>query len=167
MSAAIGKLMFDETAVRALALSGAILLLLARLGLRSSEVVFLELDDIDWKDGSLRVHGKGGRLVQLPLPKDVGEAIAAYLQHGRPRSTSRRVFLRAKAPIRGFLGPSAVGTIVRHALLRAGIDAPTTGAHQFRHGLATEMLRHGVSTPERNCIGGPEQNCITTGLALR
>ena len=76
----------------------AILLLLARLGLRSSEVVFLELDDIDWKDGSLRVHGKGGRLVQLPLPKDVGEAIAAYLQHGRPRSTSRRVFLRAKAP---------------------------------------------------------------------
>jgi site-specific recombinase XerC len=92
----------------------AILLLLARLGLRSSEVVFLELDDIDWKDGSLSVHGKGGRLVQLPLPKDVGEAIAAYLQHGRPRRTSRRVFLRAKAPIRGFLGPSAVGTIVRN-----------------------------------------------------
>ena len=147
----------------------AILLLLARLGLRSSEVVFLELDDIDWKDGSLRVHGKGGRLVQLPLPKDVGEAIAAYLQHGRPRSTSRRVFLRAKAPIRGFLGPSAVGTIVRHALLRAGIDAPTTGAHQFRHGLATEMLRHGASLSEISELLGhrsPETTKIYTKVDL-
>ena len=147
----------------------AILLLLARLGLRSSEVVFLELDDIDWKDGSLRVHGKGGRLVQLPLPKDVGEAIAAYLQHGRPRSTSRRVFLRAKAPIRGFLGPSAVGTIVRHALLRAGIDAPTTGAHQFRHGLATEMLRQGASLSEISELLGhrsPETTKIYTKVDL-
>ena len=147
----------------------AILLLLARLGLRSSEVVLLELDDIDWKDGSLRVHGKGGRLVQLPLPKDVGEAIAAYLQHGRPRSTSRRVFLRAKAPIRGFLGPSAVGTIVRHALLRAGIDAPTTGAHQFRHGLATEMLRHGASLSEISELLGhrsPETTKIYTKVDL-
>jgi len=147
----------------------AILLLLARLGLRSSEVVFLELDDIDWKDGSLRVHGKGGRLVQLPLPKEVGEAIAAYLQHGRPRSTSRRVFLRAKAPIRGFLGPSAVGTIVRHALLRAGIDAPTTGAHQFRHGLATEMLRQGASLSEIGELLGhrsPETTKIYTKVDI-
>jgi site-specific recombinase XerD len=147
----------------------AILLLLARLGLRSSEVVFLELDDIDWKDGSLSVHGKGGRLVQLPLPKDVGEAIAAYLQHGRPRSTSRRVFLRVKAPIRGFLGPSAVGTIVRHALLRAGIDAPTSGAHQFRHGLATEMLRHGASLSEIGELLGhrsPETTKIYTKVDI-
>jgi integrase/recombinase XerD len=147
----------------------AILLLLARLGLRSSEVVFLELDDIDWKNGSLNVHGKGGRLIQLPLPKDVGEAIAAYLQHGRPRSTSRRVFLRAKAPIRGFLGPSAVGTIVRRALLRAGIDAPTTGAHQFRHGLATEMLRHGASLSEIGELLGhrsPETTKIYTKVDI-
>lgn len=147
----------------------AILFLLARLGLRSSEVVFLELDDIDWKDGSLSVHGKGGRLVQLPLPKDVGEAIAAYLQHGRPRSTSRRVFLRVKAPIRGFRGPSAVGTIVRHALLRAGIDAPTTGAHQFRHGLATEMLRHGASLGEIGELLGhrsPETTKIYTKVDI-
>jgi len=126
----------------------AILLLLARLGLRSGEVVFLELDDIDWKDGSFSVRGKGGRRFQLPLPADVGEAIVAYVRHGRPASNSRRVFLRAKAPFRGLLGPSAVGSIVRHALLRAGIDAPTTGAHQFRHGLATEMLRHGASLSE-------------------
>lgn len=148
----------------------AILLLLARLGLRSSEVAFLELEDIDWKGGSLSVRGKGGRRrVQLPLPTDVGEAIVAYLQYGRPHGVSRRVFLRAKAPIRGFLGPSAVGTIVRHALLRAGIDAPTTGAHQFRHGLATEMLRQGASLSE---IGGllghrsPETTKIYTKVDL-
>jgi site-specific recombinase XerD len=147
----------------------AILLLLARLGLRASEVVLLELDDIDWKDGSLSARGKGGRLVQLPLPKDVGEAIAAYLQQGRPRSTSRRVFLRVKAPIRGFLGPSAIGTIVRHALLRAGIDAPTTGAHQFRHGLATEMLRHGASLSEIGELLGhrsPETTKIYTKVDI-
>ncbi len=123
----------------------AILLLLARLGLRSGEVAFLELEDIDWESGCLSVHGKCGRRTQLPLPEDVGEAIVAYLRHGRPRSTSRRVFLRARAPVRGFLTQCAVGTIVRHALLRAGIEAPTTGAHQFRHGLATEMLRQGAS----------------------
>jgi len=126
----------------------AILLLLARLGLRSSEVAFLELDDIDWQAASLSVRGKAGRRTQLPLPAQVGEAIVAYLRHGRPRSASRRVFLRARAPNRGFLGPCAVGSIVRHALQRAGIDAPSTGAHQFRHGLATEMLRRGASLSE-------------------
>jgi site-specific recombinase XerD len=123
----------------------AILLLLARLGLRSGEVAFLELDDIDWKAGCLSVHGKSGRRTQLPMPQDVGEAIVAYLRHGRPSCTSRRVFLRARAPIRGFATQCAVGTIVREALLRAGIEAPTTGAHQFRHGLATQMLRQGAS----------------------
>jgi site-specific recombinase XerD len=132
----------------------AILLLLARLGLRSGEVAFLDLDDIDWEAGSLSVHGKGGRRTQLPLPADVGEAIVAYLRHGRPRSTSRRVFLRARAPIRGFLGPCAVGSIVQHALQRAGIDAPTMGAHQFRHGLATEMLRQGASLAEIGALLG-------------
>ena len=147
----------------------AILLLLARLGLRSGEVVFLELDDINWKDGSFSVRGKGGRRFQLPLPADVGEAIVAYVRHGRPTSNSRRVFLRAKAPFRGFLGPSAVGSIVRHALLRAGIDAPTTGAHQFRHGLATEMLRHGASLREIGELLGhrsPETTKIYTKVDL-
>ncbi len=126
----------------------AILLLLARLGLRSGEVAFLELDDIDWNVGQLRVCGKSGQRNELPLPIEVGEAIAAYLRQGRPYSTSRRVFLRAKAPIRGFRGPCGVGCIVRHSLQRAGINAPTTGAHQFRHGLATEMLRQGASLGE-------------------
>jgi integrase/recombinase XerD len=148
----------------------AVLLLLARLGLRASEVVFLTLDDIDWKDGSMSVHGKGGRLLQLPLPKDVGEAIAAYLQRGRPHCTSRRVFLRAKAPFRGFQDQRTVGTIVRHAVLRAGIDAPTTGAHQFRHGLATEMLRQGASLSDIGELLGhrsPETTKIYTKVDLK
>jgi len=126
----------------------AILLLLARLGLRAGEIVSLELDDIDWNAGSLSVRGKGGRRTQLPMPKDVGDAIVAYLQYGRPSTPCRRVFLRAKAPVRGFLGPSAVSTVVRHALVRAAVQTPTRGAHQFRHGLASEMLRHGASFAE-------------------
>jgi integrase/recombinase XerD len=126
----------------------AILLLLARLGLRSGEVTFLELDDIDWNTGTLSVRGKSGRRGELPLPAEVGEAIAAYLRRGRPQSTNRRVFLRAKAPIRGFRGASGVGSIVRHCILRAGLDTPTYGAHQFRHGLATELLRQGASLGE-------------------
>jgi len=126
----------------------AILLVLARLGLRASELVRLELDDIDWDGGQVSVRGKGGYRTALPLPADVGEAIAAYLQHGRPPSTCRRVFLRARAPIRGFRGPSAIASVVRDALVRAGVSAPTKGAHQFRHGLATQMLRHGASLTE-------------------
>jgi site-specific recombinase XerD len=126
----------------------AILLLLARLGLRASEVVLLELDDIDWQAGCFSVRGKGGRRTELPLPNDVGKAIAEYLRYSRPRSSSRRVFLRGRAPIRGFLGQSAIGSLVRHSLKRAGIKAPTKGAHQFRHGLATQLLRHGASLTE-------------------
>jgi len=126
----------------------AILLLLARLGLRSSEVAFIELDDIDWNAGVLSVRGKGGRRSELPLPAEIGKAIAAYLRSGRPHSTNRRVFLRAKAPIRGFQGPSGIGSIVRHRLKRAGIDATTYGTHQFRHGLASEMLHRGASLSE-------------------
>ena len=126
----------------------AILLLLARLGLRSSEVAFLELDDIDWRTATLNVRTKGGMRNDFPLSHEVGEAIAHYLRHGRPLSNSRRVFLRVKAPICGFRGPCAIGSVIRHALERAGIDAPTRGAHQFRHGLSTEMMRQGASLSE-------------------
>ena len=126
----------------------AILILLARLGLRSGEVASLELGDIDWKAGQLSVRGKTGQRSELPLTAEVGKVIAAYLRRGRPHSTSRRVFLRAKAPVRGFRGASGVGSIVRHRLQRAGIDAPTLGAHQFRHGLASSLLRHGASLSE-------------------
>lgn len=126
----------------------AILLMLARLGLRSGAVAFLELEDIDWSAGLLRVRGKMGQHNELPLSKEVGDAIAAYLRRGRPDCSSRRVFLRTKAPICGFRGACGVGSIVRHALQRAGVDAPTYGTHQFRHGLATEMLRKGSSLAE-------------------
>jgi integrase/recombinase XerD len=126
----------------------AIVLLLARLGLRAGEVALLELEDIGWDAGQLSVRGKRGHRTVLPLPADVGAAITAYLRHGRPPSSSRRVFLRSKAPIRGFVGQCAIGSIVRHALHRADIEAPTTGAHQFRHALATEMLRQGASLTE-------------------
>lgn len=126
----------------------AIVLLLARLGLRAGEVAFLELEDIDWAAGHVSVRGKRGQRTALPLPGDVGGAIAAYLRHGRPPSTSRRVFLRGKAPIGGFASQGGIGSLIRHALQRAGIQAPTTGAHQFRHALATQMLHHGASLTE-------------------
>jgi integrase/recombinase XerD len=126
----------------------AILLLLGRLGLRAGEVAFLELDDIDWDTGQVSVRGKGGQCSALPLPADVGEAIAAYLYDGRPRSADRRVFLRGRAPVRGFRSQAAIGSIVRHALLRTDIHAPTMGAHQFRHALASQMLRCGASLKE-------------------
>jgi site-specific recombinase XerD len=82
------------------------------------------------------------------LSSEVGAAIAAYLRHGRPPSISRRVFLRIKAPIRGFLGPEAISSLVGHTLARARIKTPSKGAHQFRHALATQMLRHGASLAE-------------------
>jgi integrase/recombinase XerD len=147
----------------------AILLLLARLGLRSGEVVSLELDDIDWNAGQLSVRGKRGQRSELPLSAEVGQAIAAYLRQGRPQSASRRVFLRAKAPLGGFRGASGIGSMVRHRLQRAGINAPTCGAHQFRHGLATELLRQGASLAEIGELLGhqsPETTKIYTKVDL-
>jgi integrase/recombinase XerD len=147
----------------------AILLLLARLGLRSGEVASLELDDVDWSAGHLSVRGKGAQRTEMPLPADVGAAIAAYLRRGRPHCTSRRVFMRIKAPIRGFQGASGVGSIVRHRLLRAGISAPTYGAHQFRHGLASDMLRKGASLAEIGALLGhhhPDTTRIYTKIDL-
>jgi site-specific recombinase XerD len=144
----------------------AILILLARLGLRSGEVASLELGDIDWKAGQLSVRGKTGQRSELPLTAEVGKVIAAYLRRGRPHSTSRRVFLRAKAPVRGFRGASGVGSIVRHRLQRAGIDAPTLGAHQFRHGLASKLLRHGASLGEIGELLG-HHNPETTKIYIK
>jgi integrase/recombinase XerD len=148
----------------------AILLLLARLGLRSIEVASLELDDIDWSAGQLSVRGKGGRRSELPLPCEVGRAIAAYLRHGRPPCTSRSVFLRTKAPVRAFQGIGGVGSIVRHRLKRARITAPTYGAHQFRHGLASDMLRQGASLAEIGAVLGhhhPDTTRIYTKIDLK
>jgi site-specific recombinase XerD len=127
----------------------AILLLLARLGLRAGEVVTVELDDIHWHAGEITVRGsKGLRHDRLPLPVDVGEALAAYVRTDRPRHAIRRVFLCARAPRRGFAGPGAVSTIVRRALDRAGLRPAVTGAHLLRHSLATRLLRAGASLSE-------------------
>lgn len=140
-----------------------IVLLLARLGLRAGEVVGLTLDDIDWEAGTLLVRGKGGRQDRMPLPRDVGQAVATYLRQGRPPCGSRRVFLCAKAPRRGFTSSVAVCTIVRRALARAGLHPPSTGAHLFRHTLATEMLRRGASLAE---IGEILRHCHPDTTAI-
>lgn len=147
----------------------AILLLLARLGLRAGEVVRLKLKDIDWNAGSITVQGKGDQRSVLPLSADVGSAIATYLRRGRRRCGSRHVFLRTKAPIRGLRGPSCIAYLVQHNLARAGIQAPTNGAHQFRHALATEMLQHGASLAEIGHVlrhRSPETTKIYTSIDL-
>ena len=126
----------------------AIILLLARLGLRAGEVLALELDDIDWRTGVLTVRGKGGYHDLLPLPADVGKAMATYLRQDRPCCTTRRIFIRSSAPYDGFSHTSTISTIVRHALARAGLQSNLTGAHILRHSLATGMLRSGASLGE-------------------
>jgi len=126
----------------------ALLLLLARLGLRAGEIVAMQLDDIDWRSGKILVRGKGLLYDRMPLPVDVGQALAVYLRHDRPSSKTRRVFVCGKAPQRGFSGPSTVSTIVRRALDRAGLHPGFKGAHLLRHSLATSMIRSGASMSE-------------------
>jgi len=126
----------------------AILLLLARLGVRAGEVVGLTLDDIDWSTGQIAIRGKGGKSAPLPLAADVGAALAAYLRHDRPRSATRRVFLRHRAPLAGFANSSTISSIVRRALKHAGVESAHTGAHVLRHSLATSLLRQGGSLDE-------------------
>lgn len=125
-----------------------ILLLLARLGLRAGEVVHLRLDDLNWTEGLLTVCGKGGYWRHLPLPIDVGDAIARYLRWGRPPCMTRRVFVRGRAPRTGFANSAAIDGIVSRALARAGLSPPKRGAHLLRHSLATGMLRSGASLAE-------------------
>ena len=126
----------------------AILLLLARLGVRAGEVMGLSLNDIDWSTGLITIHGKGGKSAQLPLPPDAGAALAAYLRHDRPRSATRAVFLRDRAPFVGIANPSTISTIVRRALEHAGVESAHKGAHVLRHSLATSLLRQGGSLDE-------------------
>jgi len=127
----------------------AILLLLARLGLRAGEVVALELDDIRWDVGEIVVRGKGRLYDRLPLLDDVGAALALYLRVARGQSASRRVFLRRCAPRVGLSGPTAVCVAAREALKRAALrPAGRVGAHVFRHSLATRMIRREASLEE-------------------
>ncbi len=124
----------------------AILLLLARLGLRAGDIVSMRIDDLDWMQGTVRVRGKGDREVRLPLPQDAGGAVAAYLDSARPHSSDARVFLCSNAPVRPFASSTIVSGIVRSAIERAGIEAPPSkGAHLLRHSAATAMLRSGAS----------------------
>ena len=122
----------------------AIVLLLARLGLRAGDVAQLRLVDIEWEAGSLRVVGKSHYEVRLPLPQDVGDAIVAYLECRPSCCRGDRVFLSTIAPIRPFLNGDGVSSVVRRIMKRAGVVTPVRGAHALRHTAATEMLRHGV-----------------------
>jgi len=123
----------------------AMLMLLARLGLRGCEVAALELDDLDWRCGELVIRGKGNSQERLPLPTDVGEAVSNYLRDGRPRVESRRLFVSVRAPF-GALSSGGVRAVVGQACDRAGMAR--FAAHRLRHTLATEMLRVGASLPE-------------------
>jgi site-specific recombinase XerD len=124
----------------------AVLLLLARLGLRAGDILTMRVDDIEWEQATLRVRGKARREIRLPLPQDAGDALLAYLERARPPAVCDQVFLRSPAPYRPFSGSSVVSGIVRLALTRAGIDsAPSKGANLLRHSAATAMLRGGAT----------------------
>lgn len=126
----------------------AMLLLMARLGLRAGEVATLELDDVRWRAGELVVRGKGNVVDRLPLLPEVGDALARYLRDARPRTTSRRLFIRLCPPIGGLGGRGAVSTVVRGAVAQAGLHPAARGAHILRHSLGTRMIRAGASMAE-------------------
>ena len=127
----------------------AILVMLAKLGMRAGEVATLTLDDIDWRSGEMLICAKGRQRARMPIPPDVGAAVVAYLRDGRPRSSCRRLFLRTLAPKVGFASGCAITMIAKAALDRAGIRGYAhQGAHIFRHSLATELLRSGATLSE-------------------
>lgn len=125
-----------------------ILLLLSRLGLRAGEIVAMRLEDLHWRAAEITVRGKGRRRDRMPMPQDVGEALATYLRKGRPSCSSRRVFVRLRVPHRRFASSVAICSLVRRALDRAGLRPARKGAHLLRHSLATGMLRQGASLDE-------------------
>lgn len=132
-----------DTSTRTGIRNRAVILLLARLGLRAGDVVAMRLDDIDWDRGTIRVSGKSARAVRLPLPQDVGDAILAYIERARPTVVDKHLFLCLKAPYRPFAGASIICWIVKKAVDRAGLTGIPSGSHVFRHSLATSMLREG------------------------
>lgn len=127
----------------------AILLLLARLALRAGDIAMLDLKDIDWEQAWIHVSGKGRRQTRLPLTQEVGDALVAYLQDGRPQIGIDKLFIRSFAPYRALGSRCTVSAIVARAMRRAGVSCPTRGAaHLLRHSQASSMLRQGRSLQE-------------------
>jgi site-specific recombinase XerD len=127
----------------------AILLLLARLGLRAGDIVRLRLGDLDWKEAAIHVSGKGRRETLLPLTQEIGDAIVTYIQDGRPQTAADTLFIRALAPFRAFADHSPISMIVAQAMRRAGVTCPSRGAaHVLRHSVASSMLQRGSSLQE-------------------
>ena len=140
----------------------AILLLLARLGLRPSDVVHLRLSDVDWLGARLRVTGKGRRESWLPLPQDVGDSISRYVEHGRPVIDDDHLFIRTLAPLRPFADHS-LNSVVKRAVHRSGVKTRSQGAYILRHSAATEMLRQGASLGQ---IGVVLRHCSINTTAV-
>lgn len=139
------------------------LLLLSRLGLRAKEIVGMQLNDIDWINGSLLVRSTKTHCQRaLPLARDVGEALVDYLQHGRPTTASRTVFLTHRAPFLPLKGASAVTSAVKRLLAKAGIERRSSGAHLFRHTAATQMVNRGASFKEVADVLGHQKLQTTT-----
>ncbi len=118
------------------------------LGLRTSEIVRLELDDIDWRESVVHIRGKGRRIDGLPLPKPTGQAITAYLRKGRAKTASRALFLRLRPPLDRPAGPATIRAAVRNAARRCGLSKRLTGPHVLRHTLATQLVQNGTSLKE-------------------
>lgn len=127
----------------------AMLLLMARLGLRAPEVIAIQLDDIDWRSGEIMIRGKGKLYDRMPLTADVGEAIVSYIKNGRA-GNSRALFVSSRPPHKPFKNSKIFGAILQNAFEKIGMEPPQkyVGSHVFRHSLATDMLRKGASLDE-------------------
>jgi integrase/recombinase XerD len=125
------------------------MLTLARLGLRAIEVIAIQLDDIDWRAGTILIRGKGKRYDRMPLPEEVGRAMVDYIRNGR-RGSSRTLFLSSKVPYRPFVDAQILNTVLRASFAEIGLKPPQkyVGSHLLRHSLATGMLREGASLDE-------------------
>lgn len=126
----------------------AVLMLLVRLGLRSCEICRLTLDDINWDKSEILIRGKGSTEARFPIFQDLGNALVAYLQHGRPDCLNKSFFICIGQPIRGFQSSSTVKSILRRALIRANLNPEKKGVHLLRHSFATQLLRQGTSLQE-------------------
>jgi site-specific recombinase XerD len=147
----------------------AIILLLARLGLRAGDIRDMRLDDIDWRAGYLRVKGKTRRPVRLPLPQDAGDAILDYLSRARPKVDQEHLFLRVQAPFTPFRSPAEIAGIVSRVLERGAIEGVPSGSHMYRHSLATNMLRAGAGLESIGTIlrhSSPETTAVYAKVDL-